>query len=202
MATGTNISLGGDFAQRSVRIAMDYGKPNPDLRKDFAIKDIESWTAAHRGEVLGHLLILIRAWQVAGARPEMRHVMRGYTPWARTLGGILAFHQIDGFLANRDEVIGQDEDDAEMAAFYHALKGKYGQSISFTARQILQDAAVDGQLADALPSTLDGGRHTTKSLGKLLGSHEGKWYGKPKLALRRRKDGSEISWWRVVEWQD
>lgn len=202
MATGTNVSLGGDFAQRSVRIAMDYGKPNPDLRHGFAIPEIESWTAGHRGEVLWQLLVLIRSWQIAGAQRDTRQVMRGYTPWAQTIGGILGFHQIAGFLGNRDEVVGQDEDDAEMAAFLHALRSRYG-SDGRTTRHILEDAAADGHLADALPSTLDGGKQSSRSLGKLMSGHEGKWYGqRPKLTLRRKQDASSISWWRVEEWAD
>ncbi len=202
MATGTNISLGGDFAQRSVRIAMDYGKPNPDQRQGFEIPGIESWTTAHRGEVLWHLLILVRAWQLAGAEPDKRHNMRGYTPWAQTLGGILAFHQIEGFLANRDEVVGQDEDDAEMAAFLRTLKATYGSN-GRTAKEILTDAAADKELADALPSTLDGGPYTTRSLGKRLADHQGKWYGRqPKLTLRGKSDSSGTNWWRVEEWAD
>lgn len=201
MATGTNVSLGGDFAQRSVRIAMDYGKPNPDLRRGFAIPDIEAWTADHRGEVLWHLLILIRRWQLAGAERDQRQVMRGYTPWAQTLGGILAFHHVPEFLANRDEVVGQDEDAAEMSAFLRALKSRYGTN-GRTAREILEDAAVDRHLADALPSTLDGGKYTTRSFGRLLGGHQGKWYGTPKLSLRGKQDSSQIYWWHVEEMSD
>jgi hypothetical protein len=202
VATGTNVSLGGDFAQRSVRIAMDYGKPNPDLRRGFAIPEIEAWTAQHRGEVLWHLLILIRSWQLAGAPLDIQQVMRGYTPWARTLGGILAFHRISGFLANRDEVVGQDEDDAEMTAFLRIFKSRYGGR-GVTTRELLTDAATDRDLADALPSTIDGGKHSPKTLGKLLTGHEGKWYGhQPKMTLRRRKDNHSTSWWRVDESTD
>jgi hypothetical protein len=200
MATGTNISLGGDFAQRSMRIAMDYGKPNPDLRSRFAIPQLESWTAEHRGEVLWHLLVLIRSWQLAGAEQDATLIMRGYTPWAQTVGGVMAFHEIPGFLGNRDEVVGHDEDEAEMAVFLRALQFRYADN-GRSAKQILTDAAADRQLADALPSTFDGGPYTTKSLGKLMSGHAGKWYGTPKLTLRRKLDHSQISYWRVEEWQ-
>lgn len=202
IATGTNVSLGGDFAQRSMRIAMDYGKPNPDQRRGFQIPNIKEWTIEHRGEVLWHLLVLIRAWQLGGAQRDERYVMRGYTTWAKTIAGVLGFHDVEGFLANRDEVVGQDEDGAEMAIFFHMLRARYG-SFARTARQILTDAAADSELADSLPSTLDGGKWTTRSLGKKLSDHEGKWYGRrPKLTVRRKQDSSEISWWRVEEAAD
>jgi hypothetical protein len=198
VATGTNLSLGGDFAQRSVRTAIDFRKPNPDLRKGFAIPEIAAWTAQHRGDVLRHLLILVRSWQLDGAVLDGQQVMRGFTPWARTLGGILAYHQIPGFLGNRDELAGQDEDDAEMTAFLHVLKSRY-PGRGMTARDILTDAAADRVLADTLPSTADGGPHTTKSLGKLLHGHQGKWYGRqPRLTIRG-KTRTGTTFWRVEE---
>ena len=201
MCTGTNVALGGDFAQRSVRIAIDYGKPDPDLRTGFKIPEIKTWTADHRGEVLWYLLVLVRAWQLAGAERDRRHVMRGFTPWAQVAGGILAFHGVEGFLGNRGEVVGQDEDAADMLRFLRALHTRYAAA-GRTARQILDDVAADRMLEDALPPTLDGGKWTTRSLGKLMSSQEGKWYGKPRLALRRKIDGSQISWWRVEEWAE
>ena len=86
-----------------------------------------------------------------------------------------------------------------MTAFLGMLKSRYG-STGRTAKQILDDAATDRPLENALPSTLDGGKYTPKSLGKLMSGHRGKWYGKPKLALQRKVDGSSISWWRVEDW--
>ena len=200
MCTGTNVSLGGDFAQRSFRIAMDYRKPNPDLRTGFQIPEIKAWTADHRGEVLWYLLILIRAWQLDGARRAEQHIMRGFTPWAQVAGGVLAYHGIEGFLANRDEVIGQDDDAADMARYLCILHSRYGDT-GRTARQILADAATDRALDDALPPTLDGGRWTTRALGKLMASHEGKYYGQP-LRTLRHKVKQDISWWRVEEWTE
>ena len=204
MCTGTNVSLGGDFAQRSVRVAMDYGKPDPDLRTGFAIPDIEAWTAGHRGEVLWCLLILVRAWQLGGSEPDKRHVMRGFTPWAQQVGGVLAFHGVEGFLGNRDEVIGQDEEAADMARFLGMLKSRHGTS-SFTARQVLDDVAGASralELEDAMPPTFGGGTWNARALGKLMSAHEGRFYGKPRLGLRRKVDHKGISWWRIEEWTE
>jgi len=199
MGTGTNVSLGGDFGQRSVRIAMDYGKPNPDLRTGFKIPGIKKWTLENRGDVLWRLLLLVRAWQLAGAELDKRHVMRGFTPWAQATGGVLAFHGVEGFLGNRDDVIGQDDDATEMARFLEMLQSRHGGK-GVTTRQVLDDMVRGpATLADAMPSTFDGGMWTTRSLGKLMAAHEGKWYGKPPRALRRTiYQGT--SCWRIEEW--
>lgn len=203
MCTGTNVSLGGDYAQRSVRIAMDYGKPDPDLRTGFKIPDIKEWTREHRGEVLYHLLILVRAWQLAGAERDKQKVMRGFTSWAQIAGGILRFHGIGEFLGNRDEVVGQDDDAADMSRFLKMLQSRFLDK-SFTARQILDEvisAPSQFALEDAMPPTFDGGKWTTRALGKLMAAHEGRFYGKPQLALRRN-NRQGISWWRVQEWTE
>lgn len=175
MLTGTNVTLGGDHAQRSVRIAIDYRKPEPDLRTGFTIPDIAQWTQANRGQVIQAALILARAWQIAGAH-ETDHVMRGFTRWARVIGGVLAYHDIPGFLANREETQVHDEDYAEWDRFLHMLFSTYGDRPQL-ARGILDDAAVNRELADAMPSTPDGGPWTRRVLGEVLGKHQGRWYG-------------------------
>jgi len=182
--TGTNVTLGGDHAQRSVRVAIDYGRPDPDLRTSFAIPDIAQWTQANRGQVIQAVLILARTWQVAGA-PETDHVMRGFTRWARIIGGILAYHDIPGFLVNREETQVHDEDYAEWDRFLHMLFSQYGDRPQL-ARGILDDAAAHQELADAMPSTPGGGPWTRQALGQALRDHEGRWYGG--LSIRSEED--------------
>ncbi|MGH3403798.1 MAG: DUF3854 domain-containing protein, partial [Streptosporangiaceae bacterium] len=201
VATGTNIRLGGDFGQRAVLTRIDYGAPRPDLRAGFAIPDIDLWTADNRGEVIRALLILARSWQVAGAQRGSAR-MRNFTRWAEVLGGILGHHEIPGFLGNRDEIETHDDDAATWGHFLAVLRAQYGE-IAKTTREILTDAAARKELADALPSTADGGPHTTKTLGKALSAHEGRWYsggpGEFHLALRRAGDQQRAVLWRVAK---
>jgi hypothetical protein len=196
-ATGTNVEVGGDFGQRTVRIALDYGKPHPDRRTGFRIPDIEEWTRASRGTVIRALLILASAWQAGGA-PITSHVMRGFTPWARTLGGLLEFHEIPGFLANRDQIEVHDQDAEEWDGLLRVLHGAYG-SIAQSARDILTDAASRPELRDALPSTKDGGPHNTRTLGKAMREHAGRWYAGGTLSLRNpgvNRENSQL--WQIV----
>jgi hypothetical protein len=191
-ATATNLRVGGDFAQRSILVRIDYGRPRPDLRSRFAIADIDQWTEQNRGEVIRALLVLARDWQANGPH-RSGHVMRGFTRWAQVLGAILAHHDIPGFLGNRDEIVAHD--DAEVwGRFLSAWRGHYGGQAK-TTREVLADAASWSELADALPSTRDGGPHTTKTLGNALAAHEGRWYGN--LALRRAGDQQRAALWRV-----
>ena len=194
-ATGTNIRLGGDFAQRSVLVRIDYGRPRPDLRAGFKIEDIDLWTAENQGTIIRALLMLVRSWHLAGA-PRASHAMRGFTRWAQVLGGILGHHEIPGFLENRDEITAHDDDAEAWGHFLAVLRGHYGTKAK-TARQILDDAAAWKELGDALPPTRDGGPHTTKTLGNGLSAHEGRWYGDPPLAIRRTGEQQRAALWQV-----
>jgi hypothetical protein len=55
------------------------------------------------------------------------------------------------------------------------------------------------ELEDCLPPTFDGGKWTPRALGKLMSTHQGKFYGKPLLALRS-KDRQGMKWWSIQEW--
>ena len=194
MLTGTNVRLGGDHAQRSVRVAIDYGKPDPDRRTGFAIPDIAQWTQANRGTVIRAALILARAWQLDGA-PEAAHAMRGFTRWARVIGGILDYHKISGFLANRDENRGHDQDYAEWERFLYVWSQVYGDRPQL-ARQVLTDMVTNQFLGEAMPSTPHGGPWATKALGELLETHAGRWYDG--FTLRSQKDKhNKVQRWQV-----
>jgi hypothetical protein len=194
-ATGTNVRVGGDFAQRTVLIRIDFGRPRPDLRGGFAIQNIDQWTAANRGEVIRALLVLAADWYNAGA-PRSGHVMRGFTRWAQVLGGVLAHHRIPGFLENREEIVAHDEDAETWGHFLAVWRGQYGE-IAQTARAVLTDAATRPELRDALPSTRDGGPHTSRTLGNALAAHEGRWHGD--LAVKRVGGAQRSVLWRVVK---
>jgi hypothetical protein len=194
MVTGTNVRLGGDHAQRSVRVAIDYGRPDPDRRTGFAIQDIAQWTQANRGEVVHAVLVLARAWQIDGA-PEADHAMRGFTRWARIIGGILDYHNIPGFLANRDENRVHDQDAIEWDRFLYAWSQVYGDR-PVLARQVLNETVTNSFLAEAMPSTPNGGPWTPRTLGEILATREGRWYDG--FTLRSQDDKhNKVQRWQV-----
>ncbi len=65
-ATGNNISIGGDLARRSFWIRMDASMARPWLRSGFKHDDLLGWIRANRASLLSDLLIMARAWVVAG----------------------------------------------------------------------------------------------------------------------------------------
>jgi len=68
-----------------------------------------------------------------------------------------------------------DEDYAEWERFLFMLSQFYGERPQL-GRQILDDAAANQTLRDALPSTPNGGSWTTRALGDVMSAHAGRWY--------------------------
>lgn len=54
---------------------------------------------AHRDQIAAELLGMIERWKAEGM-PLDKEVAHPFTPWARTIGGILKVNGFDGFLAN------------------------------------------------------------------------------------------------------
>lgn len=186
LATGNNIRLGGDMATRTVLVRLDPNDPHPDQRDQsrFGIPHLDSWLKhpANRVTVLRHLLILIMDWINAGA-PRSGHTMRQFTSWAQAAGGLLAHHGIDGFLDNLADMREADDEDAEWVAFlarWHELN----HDRPVTSRHLRQQAEIDivnGAPVDQWEGaflTDDQGRiPSTKSIGRILTGHIGRWHG-------------------------
>lgn len=192
MANGNNISLGGDNASRSVPVFLDPNMPNPETRSGFAIPDLENKirTPELQQRILWSLLILVVDWVNAGAPRSQHAPMRQFTPWVQGIGGFLAHHGIEGFLANLDDVRGIDEQDAEWQAFYTQWHEMYADRW-LTANELLKDADASAyggsdQWKGLFPTGHRGQPLSTRSLGKHLAAQVGRFRGQ--LVLRRRQD--------------
>ncbi|RJQ77626.1 hypothetical protein D5S17_14445 [Pseudonocardiaceae bacterium YIM PH 21723] len=186
LATGNNIRLGGDMATRTVLVRLDPNDPHPDQRdqSQFGIPHLDTWLKhpANRVTVLRHLLILVMDWINAGA-PRSGHSMRQFTSWAQATGGLLAHHGIDGFLGNLADMREADDQDAEWVAFltrWHELHADR----RLACRQLRQSGEaefVNGRPVDQWEGTfLTDDRDqlpSTKSIGRILTGHVGRWHG-------------------------
>jgi hypothetical protein len=112
-ATGNNIQMGGDIARRAYWIRLDAEVARPWLRGGFKHNPLIDWVREHRSDILSKLLIMVRAWFVAG-RPQANVLLLGsFNEWCRVIGDILAFAGVDGFLGNASQLY--DNADQEIA---------------------------------------------------------------------------------------
>ncbi|WP_251942259.1 bifunctional DNA primase/polymerase [Salinibacter ruber] len=122
VATGNNVQPHGDMKRRVYPIRMDAEMERPWKGRDFSIDNLKKWTRQHRGELVAALLTLARGWQSAG-RPEPDVELLGsFEEWTRTVGGILQYAGVEGFLDNLETLYEQtDEETAEWAGFLQSL---------------------------------------------------------------------------------
>ena len=103
-ATGNNIQLGGDIARRAYWIRLDAAIAQPWLRTVFRHPDLMKWVHEHRSELLSMLLTMVRAWIVAGKPKGTAPRIGSFEDWSKTIGGILTYAGVEGFLENAAEL--------------------------------------------------------------------------------------------------
>ena len=146
MATGNNITLGGDLPRRCYWIRMDAQTATPWTRGGFK-HDLEAWVPAHRGEIIAALLTMARTWYVAGCPPAPTpKTMGSFQAWVETVGGILAHCYVEHFLDNAQALQEQDDDAQQWAAFLRAWKAHYKRDLILSS-QLAKDIKA-GSTAD------------------------------------------------------
>ena len=175
IATGNNAALSNEMARRIVRIRLDAKVERPWERSAFKHPDLSGWALEHRSEVVGALLLLIRAWVVAGM-PKGSEVMGSFQQWANTMGGILQVARIKSFLEDREEMYAQA--DVEMEA-WHDFVGlwwvEWGETPVGVA-QLIDIAKERGMLADLRGQRSEHGSRT--AMGKRLSNLRDQVLGK------------------------
>lgn len=187
IVTGNALSIGGDFASRTVLVRLDAQMPNPDLRpvSTFALGDLEQWLTdpVNRATLLHHLLVLVRGWIVAGA-PRIETPMRTFAPWASATAGFLDWLGEPGFLKNRASLVEVDEEESMYGAFYAKWHEHFGDEVVTTTK--LRDSVTPDPTFGAtthdwkgtfLTRKRDGQIPSASGLGKMLTAERGRFRG-------------------------
>jgi hypothetical protein len=112
---GNNVTVNGDVGRRAYRIRVhpQGERPEDRLASSFRHPDIKAWTDSHRAELLSAVLVLIRAWHVAG-RPAGPDNFGSFEKWSRMVGGIVANAGVPGFLDGRREWLEHSNETVDM----------------------------------------------------------------------------------------
>jgi hypothetical protein len=204
-ATGNNISLGGDLARRCYWIRLDAKQSRPWQRNGFKHPDLTAWAREERGELVAAVLTLARAWYAAG-RPKPEGVPRlgSFEAWSETIGGILAFAGVEGFLGNLEELYDKaDESSSEWEAFLEEWWRQRGDD-PITGKALTKLITEEKALGDALPSdlseALDKGEGSfTRRLGKALAKRAGTRYGDDGWHVAEAGEERRAKLWRVQD---
>ena len=163
VATGNNVSIGGDLARRCLWVTIDPNDPHPEWRTEFTIKGLPRWVARHRGDIIAALLIMIRAWVVAGRPVGKSRGEDDYARWIETCQGILSVAGVAGTVAGTETVQAEVADeDEEWGSFLSEVWAEYGEE-PWQARDVFHMESTPDEATSA------------KSLGRWLRNRQGRW---------------------------
>lgn len=184
-ATGNNLRVTGDIPRRSYSIRLDANTERPWERTTFQIRGLIQHVQANRGDLLAAALTIIRAWYTNGKPSAKVPSLGSFEAWATTVGSVLAFAGVNGFLGNLDRTqITQDEDTQQWLAFFDAWWEQFeSQSVTVDdlCQRILTNEGVQAALPDALVVQRDRGegslrrslgRHLSRLTGRIFNGHK------------------------------
>jgi len=210
VCNGNNVQLSGDLPRRTYWIEIDPKTPDPYKRTGFRHPKLLPWIADNRGEVLSKVLIVCRAWWLAGKPvPKNLKTWGSFEDWTSTIGGILEYAGVHNFLGNLDKKIREsDTVSVQWTAFLNAWHDSYGDQSTTVAEAF---AAIPGDvsnselyqsLPDELSEAFDTGNRTgfKRRLGIALGQMEGRRFSDEELYLEKvgADSRSGAAKWRVV----
>lgn len=164
----------------------------PWERQNFKHKNLKAWVTENWGQLLGALLTMAKAWYCAGCPKPNVTKLGSFESWCDTVGGILQFAGVEGFLSNQEVMYEvADVDGGEWEAFLLAWQGRY-QDNAVLVKDLVKEIQKEGGsvLKDALPSELAGvltktGGSLARTLGWALPKKEGTQFGESGVHLVR-----------------
>lgn len=209
--TGNNMEIGGDIARRSLLVRIDPKVPNPEERTDFAIEDLNAWVTEKRGMLVTALLILVRAWVLAG-RPVEKTTSDSFAPMMQAVNGILSvggFKDEDGHtsVAGHKEIAAQTKGDEfeDWGDMFAAVYDKWSDK-PWTGKTLLEQISSGGFERDILPESLAlaAEKRPVTDLGRMLGKglakHTGRWFDG--YTIRDLGKERKVTKWKVEKYED
>jgi hypothetical protein len=165
--TGNSIAPRGDMASRSLMLALDVNRPDPENR-DFAHADPLAWTQANRPKIVRALYTLL----IAGAlnRPKKQEAKTRFKAWWHLVGWPLEYAAsligttVDCTELMRAGEVGDEEASAASAALT-IMHGIWGDR-AFTAMDIVKAMTIELHLEDDEKLKAEA---VAEALGELVG---------------------------------
>ena len=212
--TGNALQPVGDLVRRCFWIRLDPRRSDPEKRTGFKHQELLSWVSANRATLLRAILIVVRAWVVAG-QPEPKGIAAfgGFNRWVRVVGGILQHAGIDQFFQDPEQAY-SDPDAEQWLPFLEVVGevtywdkftiadlAKVAQDVQWVSgRNIPSDNA--SKLRDHLPDELAKEIDTAKfraALGYAFRKKKNTYYGQEAIHVAntgdKTRDGAVL--WQV-----
>ncbi len=203
VATGNNLRVSGDIPRRCYTVRMDANMERPWERTGFHHEDLERYARESRGSLLAAAFTVIRCWYAAGSLKAEVRPFGSFQEWADTVGSVLAYAGVEGFLDNLDQTRTiQDEDTEQWRAFFAAWWGAFGTravtSDDLCTRILARNTIPDEALPDALLVNRDKGEGSLKrSLGRNLARLAGRIFDGRKVRSAGTNTHMKVRTWQL-----
>ena len=214
IANGNNIRPGGDLPRRCYWIRLDAKTSRPWQRTGFRFPDLIAWVASHRREYVSALLLLARAWFVAGQPEGNTPTLGGFESWTRMVGGILSHAGVPGFLGNLEAMYDESDDgSSQWEAFLKEWRERFGDR-PITMAELTDELlhpddgsfreSLPDELADMLPIREGEEGRLRRRLGHAFRKRVEQRFGENDLFLARAGEDThrKVALWRVIRGRD
>jgi len=206
IVTGNNIKLGGDMARRCYLSRMDAHEARPWMRdtESFKYTHLIQWVKENRGQLLGAILTMARAW-VEARRPIPKElpIIGGYEEWAKTIGGILAHAGFTDFLGNLDFMYQQaDVETPQWEEFLAAWQEVFGSEpilIDTIAKSLDENETISGAFPDGVNRDP---KKFNRSLANALRHRSGVRYPNGLMVIKCEYKVHHAVPWQVINYRE
>ena len=173
-ATGNNVQPAGDIPRRCYTIKIDAKRPRPWQRTGFKHPNLLEWVGENRSRILSAIFKLAQNWIYAGKPlPSDLPTIGSFEEWTRTIGGILHFAGIDGFLSNIETTYEKSEENDGWEAFLEAWYAELGDK-ALTLKEVSKILLEKENFSGVLPENFDvNDKGFTRQLGHAIKRREG-----------------------------
>ncbi|MDR4469112.1 MAG: DUF3854 domain-containing protein [Nitrospira sp.] len=145
MMTANNPTLSLEIARRTVRIRLDPRRDKPWERDGFRHPDLLGWVHQERAAFVRAVLILVQRWLRAGQPATTTKLVGSFEAWTRVIGGILQHAGYTDFMANRQTLWEEaDDEGAVWRTFVARWWEAYRKQPVGTAELFLIASELDG----------------------------------------------------------
>jgi hypothetical protein len=202
LASGNNVILRPDTCRRVAHCRLECKEENPEERDAFRYSDLKAHVRDHRGELLGAVLTILRAYFVAGRPTQRLRRWGSYEGWSDLVRQCVVWLDLPDPADTREELrTTVERDGAILGALLRGLQQADPQALGMTTADIIKamDRGTGETLRDAIHELCDtcpAKPPNTRTLGNKLRHLRGRIVGGRALEMREGSGG--FASWRVV----
>ncbi|MHB9038356.1 MAG: hypothetical protein ACYC64_17005, partial [Armatimonadota bacterium] len=187
--TGNNLQIGKEITRRSYLIELDpqMSKPEERSQTTYAHPELKDWVRENRPRIVAALFTVVRSWFASGCPSYELPSVGSYEKWVRVVGSVLTHAGFVGFLANRDKLKAQaDQESVQWEAFLDRWVQLYGEQnipVSSVAGDLLDESRLGGVIPEDLSFCINGNQTNNVKIGRTFRKRQDCRFGEQELRL-------------------